>query len=38
MKRKPLSKKHSQRTFRRSSGVHAANNLNKRRMRGGLRW
>nr|QJB20855.1 MAG: hypothetical protein [Microvirus sp.] len=38
MKRKPMSKKHSRTTFKRSSGHHPANNLNPRRMRGGIRW
>lgn len=38
MRRRSLSKSHSKRMFRRSSGVHKANDLNKRRMRGGMRW
>lgn len=37
MKRKPLSRKASQRSFRRASGIHGINKLNPRRMRGGIR-
>jgi hypothetical protein len=37
MRRKPMSKAHSRRSFRKASGVHKLNTTNPRRMRGGIR-
>lgn len=37
MKRKPMSKSKSKRSFKKNTGVHPVNNANPRRMRGGIR-
>lgn len=37
MKRKPLSKHASRRSFRKNTGVHGMNHLNPRKFRGGIR-
>lgn len=37
MKRRPLSKQQSQKSFKRNTGVHVKNSLNPRAMRGGIR-
>jgi len=37
MKRKPLSKKSSRRSFKATSGHHKLNGMNPRKMRGGIR-
>jgi hypothetical protein len=37
MKRKPMSRKDSRKSFRRSSGHHKLNDSNARKMRGGIR-
>lgn len=37
MKRKPLSKRASKKSFRKASGVHKLNFINPRKMRGGIR-
>ena len=37
MKRRPLSKKNSRRTFKKNTGVQRMNQLNPRTMRGGIR-
>lgn len=37
MKRKPLSKAQSRKTFRKATGVHKANRINPRKFRGGIR-
>lgn len=37
MKRKPLSRKASQRTFKKNTGIQKMNILNPRSMRGGIR-
>lgn len=37
MKRKPMSRNQSRKTFRRGTGIQKMNNLNPRRMRGGIR-
>ena len=38
MKRRPLKSKMSKRVFKRYTGVHPANNIDPRKMRGGIRW
>ncbi|AAG45348.1 putative DNA binding protein [Bdellovibrio phage phiMH2K] len=37
MKRKPMSRKASQKTFKKNTGVQRMNHLNPRAMRGGIR-
>jgi hypothetical protein len=37
MKRRPMSKNHSKKVFRKNTGVQAMNKLNPRKMRGGIR-
>lgn len=37
MKRRPMSKKSSKRTFAKNTGVQKLNNINPRSMRGGIR-
>lgn len=37
MKRKPMSKGSSQRTFKKASGVHKVNNMDPKKFRGGIR-
>jgi len=37
MKRRPMSKAHSKRVFKKNTGVQKANSLNPRSMRGGIR-
>lgn len=37
MKRRPMSKANSRKTFRKNTGVHVKNSLNPRAMRGGIR-
>jgi len=37
MKRKPMSKGHSKKSFKKATGVHTVNSLNPRKMRGGIR-
>lgn len=37
MKRRKLSKKESQKSFKKNTGIQKANNLNPRTMRGGIR-
>jgi len=37
MKRRKMSNKASKRTFKKSTGVQALNNINPRSMRGGIR-
>lgn len=37
MKRKPMSKGHSRKVFKKATGVQKLNNLNPRKFRGGIR-
>lgn len=37
MRRKPLSKSHSRKSFRKNTGIHGVNKLNPRKFRGGIR-
>nr|QJB20815.1 MAG: hypothetical protein [Microvirus sp.] len=37
MKRKPMSKRASKRSFKKHTGIQKLNNLNPRAMRGGIR-
>lgn len=37
MRRKPLSKAISKKSFKKASGIHPKNRINPRRMRGGIR-
>jgi len=37
MKRRPMSKAASRKVFRKNTGIHSANKLNPRKMRGGIR-
>jgi len=37
MKRRPMSKKASKRTFKKATGIQKMNTLNPRSMRGGIR-
>lgn len=37
MRRKPMSKSHSKKVFKKNTGVHKVNKLNPRKMRGGIR-
>jgi len=37
MKRKPMSKNHSKKSFKKSAGTHGLNTANPRKMRGGIR-
>lgn len=37
MKRRPMSKKLSKKVFKKNTGIHMANTLNPRKMRGGIR-
>lgn len=37
MKRRPMSRKASKRSFRKNTGIHNKNSLNPRAMRGGIR-
>lgn len=37
MKRRPMSKRASKRSFKKNTGVQKLNNLNPRSMRGGIR-
>jgi len=37
MRRRPLSKGHSKKIYKKATGVHTANKLNPRKFRGGIR-
>lgn len=37
MKRKPMSRQGSRKSFRKNTGVHKVNHLNPRKFRGGIR-
>lgn len=37
MRRKPMNRQASERSFKKNTGVHSVNSVNPRRMRGGIR-
>lgn len=37
MKRRPMGRRHSRKSFRKNTGVHRVNTLNPRKFRGGIR-
>nr|QJB19889.1 MAG: hypothetical protein [Microvirus sp.] len=37
MRRRPMSKSSSRKTFRKATGVHTVNRMNPRKFRGGIR-